>query len=87
MLDVSIGAAGRHLRSLLKRVTLSREAGEIYVVTRHRRPIARIVPVEVEPVVVIPARGPGPSSLSSRPRSGMAPYEATEAAWAEMGTE
>lgn len=63
------------------------EAGEIYVVTRHRRPIARIVPVEVEPVVVIPARDPGPSSLSSRPRSGMAPYEATEAAWAEMGTE
>lgn len=61
------------------------EGGETYVVTRHRRPIARLVPVEPEPVVLIPAKRPGPSDLSSRPvrRS----YEETEALLREMTSE
>lgn len=42
------------------------EAGETYVVTRHRRPIAKLVPVDAEPVTLIPARKRGPAHLAGR---------------------
>lgn len=44
------------------------EAGEIYVVTRHRRPVAKLVPPDIDgPVRIVPARNPRPSNLSALP--------------------
>lgn len=63
------------------------QAGETYVVTRHRRPIARLVPVEADPLVIIPARNPGASRLVDRPREGLHTYEETEALLAELESE
>jgi prevent-host-death family protein len=61
------------------------EAGESYLVTRHRRPIARLVPVEVEAVVIIPPRRTVPTKLAARaPRH---TYEETEALLAELASE
>jgi len=42
--------------------------GDSYVVTRHRQPVARLVPVETEPVAIVPARHPGGSRLRDRPQ-------------------
>lgn len=42
------------------------ESGETYVVTRHRREIARLVPTDQ--VDVVPPKKTGPASLSARPR-------------------
>ena len=41
------------------------EAGETYVVTRHRHPVARLVPPETTPAIV-PARSSGASRLTAR---------------------
>jgi prevent-host-death family protein len=60
------------------------EAGETYVVTRHRRPIARLVPVDRSPLVVIPARNPNGPRLADRPNMPRRTYEETEALLAEM---
>lgn len=62
------------------------EHGEAYVVTRHRRPIARLVPIE-DPVAIIPARDRGPSRLADRPREHLHGYEETEALLAEMASD
>ena len=43
------------------------EAGESYVVTRHRRPIARLVPVEAESVVIIPPKRSAPTTWRPEP--------------------
>ena len=44
------------------------EAGESYVVTKHRRPVAKLVPPDThEPARIVPARNPGPSHLSALP--------------------
>lgn len=60
------------------------EHGETYTVTRHRRPIARLVPATQEPAL-IPAKNPGGSRLSERPRRKS--YEDTEARLREMKSE
>lgn len=63
------------------------EAGETYVVTRHRRPVARLVPVAAEPVSPSPARNPGGSRLQDRQRRRHYSYERTEAVLAEMKSD
>lgn len=64
-------------------------AGETYVVTKHRRPVAMLVPPGDEELrsLLIPARDPGPSHLTDRPRRGLHSYEETEALLAEMGSD
>lgn len=42
------------------------EAGETYVVTRHRHPVARLVPYVPDPVTIIPPRNNGPMRLRER---------------------
>jgi prevent-host-death family protein len=43
------------------------EAGESYVVTRHRHPVAQLIPADDDAVVrVVPARNPAPTNLSAR---------------------
>lgn len=43
------------------------QAGETYVVTRHRHEIARLIPPAAD-VDLVPARKPGPAALSRRRR-------------------
>ena len=73
------------LRHNPKRALDEVEGGETYVVTKHRRPTAQLVPVYVEPLLVIPAKNPGPSDLA--PRQARHTYEETEALLAEMSSE
>lgn len=47
------------------------EHGATYVVTRHRRAVARLVPA-VAAVDLVPAERPGPSRLSERPHRELA---------------
>ena len=61
------------------------EHGETYTVTRHRRPIAHLVPVTQEPIALIPAKHPGGSRLSER--TARKSYEETEARLHEMKSE
>jgi prevent-host-death family protein len=61
------------------------ESGESYVVTRHRRPIARLVPVDAEPVVIVPPKRSGPTTLTARAQRHT--YEETEALLKEMASE
>lgn len=63
------------------------EDGETYVVTRHRRPIAKLVPIEAEPLVIMQAKNPGATRLADRPREGMRTYEETEALLREMASD
>lgn len=64
------------------------EDGETYVVTKHRRPVAKLVPPEDDVLLRIrPARNPGPSRLAARPRTASRTYEETEALLAEMASE
>ena len=63
------------------------ESGESYVVTRHRHPIARLVPVDAQQVAVIPRRAAEPSRLAQRERAGLQDYAATEAVLAEMASD
>ena len=55
------------------------------MVTRHRRPIARLVPVEVEPVVIIPPKRSAPTTLAARAQRHT--YEETEALLKELASE
>ncbi|OKH81767.1 hypothetical protein EB75_14740 [Mycobacterium sp. ST-F2] len=41
-------------------------AGETYVVTRHRHPVARLVPVDSESSGIIPPRNPAAPRLAER---------------------
>ncbi len=61
------------------------QAGESYVITRHRHAIAQLVPVSNSPAGVIPAKSPGGSRLSQRPRRKT--YEEAEATLADMRAE
>ncbi len=70
------------------------ERGETYVVTKHRRPVARLVPPidENDPLAAIPgiiwAREPnGPSRLSELAKTRTYSYEETEALLEEMKSE
>ncbi len=64
------------------------EGGETFVVTRHRRPVARLVPPDAEGLSpIIPAGEPGPSDLSARPRRDLHTYEETEALLAELAAD
>lgn len=63
-------------------------AGESLVVTKHRRPVARLVPPDDEALVnVIPARETGPARLADRTRRALHTYEDTENLLAEMASE
>ncbi|WOF23223.1 type II toxin-antitoxin system Phd/YefM family antitoxin [Microbacterium betulae] len=42
------------------------EGGETYVVTRHRHPVARLVPYTSESVAIIPPRAGGAARLRER---------------------
>lgn len=62
------------------------EAGETYVVTRHRHPIARLVPMDDSPLVLTPPRNPdGPrlADMENLPRRSVAEIDALLAEMAE----
>lgn len=62
--------------------------GESLIVTKHLRPVARLVPVEDDATVRIqPAANPRPSRLAARRRSSLHSYEETESLLAEMASE
>lgn len=61
------------------------ERGETYTVTRHRRPIARLVPASPDPLGLIPAKNPGGSRLSER--HARMSYEEAEVARRELRSE
>ena len=61
------------------------QAGQSYVITRHRHAIAQLVPVGTSGVGVIPAKAPGGSQLSQRPRRKS--YAEAEATLADMRGE
>lgn len=63
------------------------EGGASYIVTKHRRPVARLVPPDDDEVLLrlIPAKHPGPSDLASR--AARHTYEETESLLAEMSSE
>ena len=61
------------------------QAGETYVITRHRHAIAQLVPASSSGVGVVPAKAPGGSRLSQRPRRKT--YAEAEAALADMRAE
>ncbi len=63
------------------------EAGETYVVTRHRRPIAKLVPVDAEPVTLIPARKRGGAALTGRPGSPRYTHEQVVDLLADMASD
>ncbi|MGB4778234.1 type II toxin-antitoxin system Phd/YefM family antitoxin [Microbacterium sp.] len=60
------------------------EAGETVIITRHRHPIAKLVPLDEPGVTLIPARKRGPANL--REALGPRPYttEQVEAILLEM---
>ncbi|BEH03204.1 hypothetical protein SDC9_204854 [bioreactor metagenome] len=60
------------------------EAGETYLVTKHRRPVAKLVPYEAETITITPPRKPGGSRLADRPRDRVYGYDEVEALLAEM---
>lgn len=63
-------------------------AGETLVVLRHRRPVAKLVPLGDDASLrMVPARKTGPSSLAGRPRTGLHPHEDTEMLLADMGRD
>ena len=64
MESMTVTQLQRRLASALDEV----QAGRSYVITRHGVPIARLVPVLTSPPAVIPAKSPGGSQLSNRPR-------------------
>jgi prevent-host-death family protein len=59
------------------------ESGETYVVTRHRREVARLVPPSGG-VDLIPAKRPGPARLSERPRHQLRTASTIDELLAEM---
>ncbi|MGC4173745.1 type II toxin-antitoxin system Phd/YefM family antitoxin [Demequina sp.] len=80
MRSISVGELRQNPTEALAAV----EAGESVVVTRHRRPIAKLVPVDRTPLTLIPARNPNGPRLSDRPNMPRRTYEETEALLAEM---
>lgn len=60
--------------------------GETFVVTRHRREIARLVPPSPA-AEVVPPRRPGPSQLQARPRRSVRTAESVDALLDEMKSE
>jgi prevent-host-death family protein len=61
------------------------EAGESYIVTRHRRPVARLVPPDADgPVRIVPAKNPGPSNLSALPPRTLKTAESVDELIADM---
>lgn len=61
------------------------QAGQSYVITRHRHAIARLVPVDTSALGVIPARSPGGSRLSQRPQRRT--YDEAETTLADIRAE
>ena len=63
------------------------EAGEPYVVTRHRQAIAKLVPLDAEPVTLIPARKKGGTRLVGRKGLGNYTSEDVDRILAEMAED
>jgi antitoxin (DNA-binding transcriptional repressor) of toxin-antitoxin stability system len=63
------------------------QAGADYVVTRHRRMIARLVPLGGDAVEITPAPRQSASHLAARSRDGLRGYKATEALLAELAQD
>lgn len=61
------------------------ESGETYVVTRHRREVARLVPPSGR-VDLIPAKASGPARLSERPRHHLQTAASIDELLADMGS-
>lgn len=62
--------------------------GETLVVTKHRHPVAKLVPPDDDALQrIVPAKKRGPSALSDRPRTDLHTYEDTESLLAEMASE
>lgn len=61
------------------------EAGETYVVTRHRHEIARLVPPG-ESAEIIPAKRTGPSQLRKRPRQQLRTASSIDELLADMAS-
>ncbi|GAB3815951.1 hypothetical protein GCM10028820_14390 [Tessaracoccus terricola] len=62
--------------------------GASLTVTKHRRPVAMLVPAEDDaPVRIQPAVNPSPSQLAARPRPSLHSYEETESLLDEMASE
>jgi len=63
------------------------EAGETYVVTRHRQAIAKLVPVDTDPVMLIPPRKKGGTRLVGRKGLGNYTSEDVDRILAEMAED
>lgn len=63
------------------------ESGETYLVTRHRRGIARLVPVDDEPREIEPARNPGGSQLSTRQLDRVYTHDEAQSLLKEMASD
>lgn len=62
--------------------------GGTLVVTKHRRPVAKLIPPDDEVLLhIVPAKNRGPSRLAARPRAELHTYEETEELLAEMASE
>lgn len=62
--------------------------GETLVVTKHRRPVAKLVPPDDDALLrVVPARDTRPSRLSDRPPADQDTVEETEKLLAEMASD
>lgn len=60
------------------------EAGETFVVTKHRHPVAKLVPVDTTPVQIIPARNPGGVRIADLPDWPRKSREQIESVLADM---
>ena len=73
------------LRQSLRATLGDVQAGQTYVVTRHGHAIAQLRPVGTLGLNIIPAKAPGGSRLSRRPRRKT--YEEAEATLADVRAE
>lgn len=84
MESITVAELRQNPTSALERVA----DGESLVVTKHRRPVAKLVPPDDDALLrLIPAADPGPSNLRGRPRAGLRNPERTEELLAEMASE
>lgn len=61
--------------------------GESLVITKHRRPVAKLVPVDADTLVrVVPPKNSGPSNLAGR-NGAVHSYDDTEALLGELTSE
>ena len=60
------------------------EAGETYLVTKHRRPVAKLVPYQAETITIAPPRKSGGSRLTDRPSDRAYGDDEVEALLADM---